>query len=328
MSGINWEELIQIDSKWVDRQLNLHFEEKNLKLTVRCYTPKASGTQILPISLAQELALMIPEYSLSEDKKRKIENEVRDSYGEENVPKYSERLISQISRDFFGKKDPETDGKYGELLLFALVESILGCKMVAHKIKSLSNFKDQVKGGDGIFLGNYILENGKSHPAYLIGESKITQGYSKAVDEAFASLERFHAPKTVTEFLTSEFIVAKENMIIGEDIDEIYNRLTPSNTLFKNQILVHPVLIFFNTKKINSCEGAASTPSELETLIKEKLLAEKTRYIDTINSKIQSFDKIQQVYLDFFIFPFNNIDTFRNSLYKFIHGVNYSSENE
>jgi len=328
MNEINWEELIQIDSKWVDRQLNLHFEEKNLKIAVRCYTPKASGTQILPISLAQELALMIPEYSLSEEKKRKIENEIRDSYGEENVSKYSERLISQISRDFFGKKNPETDGKYGELLLFALVESILGCKMVAHKIKSLSNFKDQVKGGDGIFLGNYILENGESHPAYLIGESKITQSYSSAVDQAFESLDRFHAPETFTEFLTSEFIVAKENIIVGENVDEIYNRLTPSNSIFKNQILVHPVLIFFNTKKIGSCEGSASTPTELEALIKEKLLSEKTRYIDVINSKVQSFEKIQQVYLDFFIFPFNNIETFRNSLYKFIHGVNYISEND
>ena len=27
--------------------------------------------------------------------------------------------------------------------------------MVAHKIEGLSNGKDQVKGGDGIFLGNY-----------------------------------------------------------------------------------------------------------------------------------------------------------------------------
>lgn len=325
MSEINWEQKIQIDREWVNRQLNIHFEERKLKITVRCYTPKVSGTQLLPLSLAQELVLMLPEYVLSEEKKLKIENEVKINFGEKNSVRNSERLITQISRDFFGKKDPQTDGKYGELLLFALVESILGCKMVAHKIKSLTNFKDQVKGGDGIFLGNYTLEGENKVPAYLIGESKITEQFSTAVDEAYKSLARFHDPEVQNEFLTTEFILAKENMIIDENIDELYNRLTPTNALFKSQVLVHPVLIFFNTKKIASCEKTATTPLELEQLIKEKLLKEKARYIESINTKIESYDSIQKVYVDFFIFPFNNIDSFRNTLYKVIHGISYGS---
>lgn len=54
---------------------------------------------------------------------------------------------------YFGPVNPQNEGKYGELLLFLLVEAVLKTPMIAYKIKSLSDYKHQIKGSDGVFLG-------------------------------------------------------------------------------------------------------------------------------------------------------------------------------
>lgn len=172
MSSTEWDKLIKIDRSWVSKQLEHHFEEVNGKLNVKLYTVKVSGTQILPDGIAAALHEMLPDYI----------------YGQKQIGEIGERKAALTANHFFGKKNPETDGKFGELLLFALVEGVLGCKMVAHKIRSLSNFKDQVKGGDGIFIGNYTIVDGRSEPAYMIGESKVMARYSKALSDALDSI--------------------------------------------------------------------------------------------------------------------------------------------
>jgi hypothetical protein len=60
-----------------------------------------------------------------------------------------------IAPKYFCKRAPNSEGKFGELLFFALAESVLRCKLLSLKIRSLSNFSDQIKGGDGVFLGSY-----------------------------------------------------------------------------------------------------------------------------------------------------------------------------
>ena len=137
MAKIDWKQLIQIDSSWVSKQLQPQFNDVNGKLSIKLYSVKASGTSIEIDGLANELHLMLPHYV----------------YSKKQIQEMSPMVAGLKANHFFGKKDPQSDGKYGELLLFALVESVLGCKMVAHKLNVLGNFNDQVKGGDGIFMG-------------------------------------------------------------------------------------------------------------------------------------------------------------------------------
>lgn len=325
--SIDWEKKIQIDTGWVDRELICHFTDKQHKITVRGYTPKANGTSFSCDSLIQELGFMLVDYVHSEQAKQYIVKSLTTKYGGVTAKKRLDESLYKEAQAFFGKKDPSTDGKYGELLLFALCESILKCKMVAHKITGLSNGKDQVKGGDGIFLGNYEVEKDNIQPARFIGESKIQQKRSNAFDEAFDSLNRFHAPEVQTVVNRMEYIVAKNTISIDDldtDFDEIYERLTPNTDTFRNQVLVHPILIMYNTTKIDTIEKKATTNEKIEELIKEFLEKEKTGLIDLINEKIKLYPSIEKVYVDFFIFPFNNIDLFRSGMYQNIHGVEYS----
>lgn len=264
---IEWEKKIQLDKEWVARQLKHHFHERDLKVAIRGYTPRVSGTNFTCDDMVAELGYMITDYVFSEDKKNSLKNDLAMKYGVDFAEKNLERHFMQTAQRFFGKKDPQTDGKFGELLLFAIVESVLETKMVAHKIVNLSNFKDQSKGGDGVFLGNYQIDSERVKPAIFIGEAKIMQGFSDAVGDAMNSLNRFHSPEVRAEFNSTEFIVARDTMMADEDYEEMYKRLSPGTSEYKEQIMVHPILIMFNTAKINTFEKKCLTPDELEQML-------------------------------------------------------------
>lgn len=303
-----WHKLITIDTSWTSKQLEHHFKEVNGKLNIKLYTVKVSGTQILPDALAETLHEMLPDYIYSKTK----------------ISEIGEKKAALTVNHFFGKRNPNAEGKYGELLLFALVESVLGCKMVAHKIRTLSNFSDQMKGGDGVFIGNYTIFDGRSEPAYLIGESKVTQQYSTALDEALKSVKRFSDDLNSTQFRNTELIVAKENLILDDDmdVDELYNRLTPTTDSYKSQIIVHPILLMYDDSSIvNSEKNYSATRNDLEAKIRDEFSSRKAKIIESINKRLEVYPEIKNVYLDFFLIPYNDVDKFRNAMYYFIHGI-------
>ncbi len=324
---MDWEKKIKINTEWTNRQLVNHFIHKSTKIVVRAYTPKVNGTKFCCNALIEELGYLLPDYALSEKSKKNKLKSLTILYGEDLAKERLQTALYSEAQAFFGKKDPSTDGKYGELLLFALCESILKSKMVAHKIEGLSNSKDQVKGGDGIFLGNYELPNGKIAPAIFIGESKIMQKRSDSIDDALDSIDRFHNAETQAEFNNMEFIVANRTLSLDEndiDYEEVYERLTPGSETFKNQITVHPILLMYNTASFGKLETKALDKDDLELLISNHLTQKKDEIINTINEKLEKYPEIKKVYVDFFCFPFNNIDTFRNGMYFNIHKVAYT----
>lgn len=306
MSHTDWSSHIKIDRGKIMAQLEQHFLEVNNKITMRFYTLKPSGTRLLVNGICDVLHRNLTFFV----------------YGEKKI---SEDPIwaGANAGSYFGLKDPQTDGKYGELLLFVLVESVLSCKMIAHKLLSLSNFVDQVKGGDGIFVGNYEY-NGVTSPAYLIGESKVTKSFSDALTEAFLSLQRFHRPEGGPNFLDQELIVAQEFIShTNHNIDELYDRLTPSTDKFKQQVLVHPILLMYKTKSFEKFELTAKNQLELSDLIAKALKGKQKVYLDKINAKCDDFVNVSKVYLDFFVIPCNSVDEFRDTMFQRIHHVPY-----
>jgi hypothetical protein len=305
----DWPQHIKINRSQLLDQLNQHFFNVSEKLVLRFYTLKPSGTRLLVNGVCDALHNALAYYV----------------YGEADLKKEGEMWAGLNAKSFFGQKQPQSDGKYGELLLFVLVESVLGCKMVAHKIRSLSNNSDQVKGGDGIFIGNYdVAEN--NYPAYLIGESKVTGTFGEALREALISINRFHDVTSNSDFLGNELIVAKEFIkVTSGNIDELYERLTPTTDAFKKQILVHPILLMYNTDAFAKLERESFSPEELEKAMAAKLDGKDKLLMKKITDKIKEYPEVQKVFLDFFILPCNSVDDFRNSMYQKIHGVPYTA---
>ena len=197
--------------------------------------------------------------------------------------------------------------------------------MVAHKIINLTNFKDQSKGGDGIFLGDYYVTENTVAPAIFIGEAKIMQGYSDALDDALGSLNRFHSPEVKSEFNAAEFVVARDTLMLDDDFEEMYDRLTPGTPEYRAQTMVHPILIMFNTARINTFETKATTAAQLEDFIKKYMQDNRETFFQQLQEKLESYSEVKKVFIDLFLFPFNDIDKFRNGMYYNIHGVPYKS---
>jgi hypothetical protein len=305
---INWEQLLQIDDKWVDKHLVTQAHTRNFKKSIRGYSLKFSGTKNSHKSFTEELSELVGYFTNSKSEVNRI--------GEKKALKLGEKI--------FGNIPPSTEGKYGELILFTLVESILRCPMIAHKIPS--SFNDQVKGGDGIFLGNYEYEPGLFQEAILIGESKIWQNYASALADSLESIDRFHGNINSSLFNAQEFIVAKRGMVTDTNIDydTLYRYLSPGEDEHNSCIHVHPTFIMYETNVINSIERDATTRDIAESLIKSYLTKRHDEHIKLINDKILEYPDLDTIYLDFFILPVKSVDDFRNALFLEIHGIPYT----
>ena len=330
---------IQIDTNWIEKELNLHLEEDiGDKITIRLYTVKSSLVNIDFISISNFLTRIIPQYALSakqiqDDINRSLrrnESSIRKknfSLQEDELLKIieqeKERVIRESwtsvfneSRIFFRKKGEDyIGGKYGELLLFALVEGVLNCKMIAHKITHLTNVNDEVKGSDGVFIGNY-----KGEDALLIGESKIMQSLSNAITDSLDSINRYHKEIESAHNTSHEFLIARSDIHKYDDgtidIDELFNRLDPRTDSYREQILVHPILLMYERAYIKKAIIKAKSSKELEDILVEELskrIKKKKEVLDLVKSHVE--DKgLEHAFLDFFLLPVDDVSKFRKAM--------------
>lgn len=330
--SINFSDLISINKKWLDKEFNHHYTENiNDKLKVRLYTIKPSGTTINSNSLANALLNILPDYfksklEIEKEIKREIEKTVDDFTTATDI-EHKEQITKEVhyktyreAAQFFKTKSADSkSGKYGELLLFGVVEALLNCKMVAHKITNLTNYHDEIKGGDGIFMGEYLLPNGTKNKAYLIGESKVWQNYSGAKTDALDSINRFYDPNVQATFNTLEFFIAQKDIskvvdIDSIDVDELYDRLDPKSELFKKQIAVHPILIMYDTKSYDKLMVKASNNEELITLIDESVQSNLMKTLESIKKKVKEYSELEKIYLDFILVPTNSVGNFNKTM--------------
>ncbi len=336
---MNWEDTIQIRKNWVNDELTHHLtEEINPKLSFRVYTILPSSIDFNFISLSNFLTKILPHYVKSKNEidkqmkrkiKKKIERIKKDnshlplSELDTLVKNESERTTQETwfeifneSRKFFKKKSEKyIGGKYGELLLFALVEGVLNCKMIAHKISHLTNVNDEIKGSDGVFIGDY-----KNKEALLLGESKVMQSFSDAIKEALESINRYHSDKEQAHNISHELLIARADIHKYDDgindIDELYERLSIDEDAYGRQILVHPILLMYEREFIQSLKIKSKSQEEFvkelnRTMLKK--IKEKQRGIELIEEKVKQA-QLEHVFLDFFLIPVDKVERFRNSL--------------
>lgn len=306
---INWSSLIRIDKSWHTSVLNHQFTNTNEKLTVCMHSVSSFGSQIRADALVTKLVELMPEFVLGEKRVNELRNPM---------------TISFQSCQYFGNIDPEKDGKYGELLLFALVESLLECKMIAHKVRSLSSMNDQVKGGDGVFLGKYESSPGKYTDAVLIGESKIVNNFNYGLSDSLKSIYRVHDPNTSHLFREAEWVVALNHFIQGDvDVDELYKRINPETEEYQNQNMVHPILIMYDSGEIRESENKCTSKEELEGHLSKALPAFQEEMLKSIGNQLEKYPEIKAIHLHFFMLPFNDVSAFRKAMYARIHNGEY-----
>ncbi|AHJ76986.1 MULTISPECIES: HamA C-terminal domain-containing protein [Kosakonia] len=303
---IDWKELIVNKHTWIESRLVNHPSDTDAKIVSRIFTIPFSGVIQEHQPLVDSMADAIEHYVFDKEALSKMKAE--------GVTPF--RKAAQ----FFGDTNPVKDGKYGELLLYILSEAILNTPMVSHKITSLSNLNDQVKGGDGVFFGVY-----RNNLSILIGESKIYKSFSGALDSAFDSLDRFTRSYT-NGALGHELFMARTNVSNNFDFETmelIYRAFTPGDEIYSECVKTHPVLLVFEDNEIKKIEEKAVNKSEAENLFNVWLTTKKKAIKAAIDERLAKYPNVKPCFLDFFLIPMTDVGEFKKSLYRAIHGIDY-----
>lgn len=306
-NSINWSDLCSIKEDVIKEHLIFHKKIQKNKLVIRGFSICFSGTQQNMLALIEFLCNNIKYFVYSKSQIAKLEREGKEPYRE--------------ALKYFSDIDPLRDGKYGEMFLFMLTESILKIPIISYKIRSLTNPNDQVKGGDGIFFGKY-----ENEIALLIGESKIMKKRCDGIRESLESLNRFHDAPGSPSKLDYELTIAKSDLsedLTKEQLDYIYNCLSFDSEEFNNNIIVHPVLIIFETKHINKISSKSKGKEEAENLMKEYIEKSLKKIMELVKKNRSKYSKVFQVYIDFFFLPIENVNKFRDDMFSQLHGVRY-----
>ncbi|MRX38116.1 DUF1837 domain-containing protein [Flavobacterium sp. LC2016-23] len=262
-------------------------------------------------------------YSLKcKDNKPDIDGFIKHLYGEVEKYVFDEEDIKELTEDgyiptekalsYFGDIDPLTDGRYGELMLYLFVEAALQTPMVVHKIAQTYNNNDQIKGSDGLFIGNI---NNKA--TILIGESKMRNNFNVCVSDVMDSLKRYINNSGAID---RELEVAKKhlsrdlNNLDENDLDLIYQSLRTKQEGFKEYSICYPAFLMYQEGKIDKIINGDLI--EVENQVLKLIRSVKNRRSQYVK---QSLPDISDITLEFFMMPVQNVSSFREMCYQVFH---------
>jgi hypothetical protein len=201
----------------------------------------------------------------------------------------------------------DTSGESGELLLYFLMESVLGAPQIVAKMDLKTNHKLEVFGSDGIHMKWNAEDNCLD---LYFGEAKLEQTVSSALDNAFASIEKFHAEGAMDlEFglVTSHFKWADDK--VRAAVVDYVDRQKPGSDCRIN----HACLIGYNWEEYMNLGTL-----RLDALEKEFKLRYKDHAPHLQQMLSTRFDKCSRKHLRFemFFLPFRTVQEFRDAFIK------------
>jgi hypothetical protein len=304
--GITWSDCLTVKTDWVEKFFHRIPEVTDLKVRAHALSLKFSGNRQESLALAEYVGSRIEQYV--------FDREELDHYRDEEINPYPK------ASSFFGNTDPVKDGKYGELILYLLVEAIFQTPMVCHKISLLTNVKDQVKGGDGIFFGER-----NNNIAILIGESKIYQSLSGAIGSSLESIDRFnqnHLPSS----LDHELFIARSNISKNFNLAQanaLLKAFRPGTDEYQACNKIFPVLLIYDDANIDSIEEEAENKEHAEKLIADWISEHSAEALTNIKTRLQSQAELRKLFLEFFLIPMSSVEKFKKTLFKQIHGIEF-----
>ncbi len=303
---LDWVKLVRIDSRWIDTFLLTHDTSLKGKVRTRAYSLRFAGTRENMLGLIDFMTDRVKQFVFSDDEIKQLEKEGKEPW----------RKAAQ----YLGDTNPSKEGKYGELLLFLMVEAVLNIPMIAHKIRSLTDYNDQIKGSDGVFFGLY-----RNRISLLFGESKMYQDRDQAIREAFESVGKFYDRPGWDAETRSELLVARQNLsrdLTPQHLEALLKVLDIQSKEYQMTNKVHPILIVYNEEEIPEIESKCTYKDEGEKMVHDKLQGLAKDMMPVILKKINTdWKSLEKVYLDFFFLPVSSVKTFRELLYNSIHNL-------
>lgn len=202
------------------------------------------------------------------------------------------------------KDDAKMDGKWGELILFTLVEGVLDIPMMSHKLGWKQNPTDQVKGSDGLFFGNY-----QGSPTLAVGEAKMYTSLEGGIEEALDSTDRFHGKDSKLRN-EHELTVAMGNPSdnLSKEKIELLSSLFTSDS--QDYQTLHPIFVGYEDKKIEKYQTKpVESDQELVDHLQDHI--EDTELLSKVTDSLEDeYSHLRKHWLTFFFLPLENKDRF------------------
>lgn len=210
--------------------------------------------------------------------------------------------LHREARDLLTRK--QKSGEAGEMLVYFLIEAILGAPQLIAKMELKTNTKLESFGADGVHVKwsepDQILE-------IYCAESKLEGQPSKAISNCVASLQEFHLKDSSRHELrlaTSHFKHA--DVRTKEAITRILENKEPSI----KWRLRHACLVGYNSKNYGDLTG--TTLAAMEAEFKGKYLKNREQLLKLVTNH---FGKVKNPLITFevFILPFRTVQEYRDA---------------
>ncbi len=219
--------------------------------------------------------------------------------------------VFRQARDLFTKK-PQS-GEAGEVLLYVLMEAVLGAPQVVAKIVLKTNPKMEIHGSDGIHMkwdaANGVLD-------IYFGEAKLYQNVAQAVKEALDSIERFHEDDILShevQLVTSNFKLADSEL---REVVEAY--LDRQNPIAPDCRIRHACLIGYDWDEYAKLAGIGR--DRVVDEFRTRYAADGPRLRDLLSRYFAQFTR-KHLSFDVFFVPFRSVQELRDEFGKALCGA-------
>jgi hypothetical protein len=240
--------------------------------------------------LARVLAQHIVEYSFSAKRRGNP------------VKSHEHAKILQDARRYFRKFS--TSGEAGEILLYFLLEAILGAPQLVAKMELKTNPKLENHGSDGIHMRWHSADD--TLDVYF-GEAKLEQTVSAAIRNMLRSLEKFHRDGLL-EFelglVTSHYKHANET--IRAEVLNLIDSAHPSGNCRIN----HACLIGYNWDEYGKLDGVEI--GRLEVEFRKRYEEYLPELVELLKQKLGNFSQ-PKIRFEIFLLPFDTVQGFRDA---------------
>ena len=209
------------------------------------------------------------------------------------------------------KEKNSKSGEPGEVVLFTLLEGILGAPKIVSKMYLKTNANMEVYGSDAIHI-KYDPENEILNVYW--GESKLYQELPKALTSILESVKNFRSYNEKIAGIQRDFdinIIRNHPDIDCPDAQKTREALAafldPYNHQYNNIKEIHACLAICDTDLYKQLSG---TPEVIEQTFKSKYLEEIQSACDLFIKKIMS-NKLEHLRFHFFLLPVNDTADFR-----------------
>lgn len=296
-----WSEHTVIDEEELTDYLQEGSQWYESKIRVDSYVVKPNHGTLNYSSFIQYLGRKYPYFAFPEDEVDEFDR-----------PMHRAQKLSDY------KDDARYDGKWGELILFLLVDGVLDIPMVSHKLGWKQNPVDQIKGSDGLFFGEF-----EGNPSLAIGEAKMYGDLGSGVEEALDSTNRFHGDGSQTR-KQHELAVAAGNLSKNLSSEKIERLATLFTSQERDYQVIHPIFVGYDDPDLEELQTEPLSDEELLDRVREHI--SETDLKSTVVSELEdTYSHLRKHWLIFFFLPVENKDRFSKNVKEEIypHSTNH-----